>query len=157
GEGFRQAGSFHQFDQGRELRRARRGFDDVLARRRGRGAGTEGNECDDSRGKCQEPLHPPPPCVAGCRGSLRGEGALWLRSWATGSSAPTGGHVWMDVEASSRKIVYLSRKLAGGRRERRAADAEEARLIRDLNEQDPAALATVSERYGRTLLGFLRD
>jgi len=61
------------------------------------------------------------------------------------------------VEASSRKIVYLSRKLGGGRRERRGADAEEARLIEALGERDPAAIAAVSERYGRLLLGFLRD
>lgn len=66
-------------------------------------------------------------------------------------------HVLRGVEASSPKIVYLSRKLKGGRRERRAADAEEARLIEALSKRDPAAIATVSERYGRFLLGFLRD
>lgn len=62
----------------------------------------------------------------------------------------------MGVEASSRKIVYLSRKLGGGR-ERRGTDAEEARLIAALSERDPAAIAAVSERYGRLLLGFLRN
>lgn len=61
------------------------------------------------------------------------------------------------MEASSGKIVYLSRKLGAGRRERRAAEAEEARLITALNERDPAAIAKLSERYGRFLLGFLRD
>ena len=61
------------------------------------------------------------------------------------------------MEASSRKIVHLSRRLAGGRRSRRASDAEEARLTKALNDRDPLAMATVSERYGRFLLGFLRE
>lgn len=58
------------------------------------------------------------------------------------------------MEVSSRKVVYLSRRRSG---ERRAADAEEARLIDALAASDPEAIAALSERFGRFLLGFLRE
>ena len=61
------------------------------------------------------------------------------------------------MEASPRKVVYLSRPALGARRERRAADVEEARLAAALNGRDPEAIADVSRRYGRFITGFLRE
>ncbi len=63
----------------------------------------------------------------------------------------------MDVEASPRKVVFLSRRSAGRRRERRRGDAEEAKLAAALNAADPEAIAVVSEHYGRFIGGFLRE
>jgi RNA polymerase sigma-70 factor (ECF subfamily) len=60
------------------------------------------------------------------------------------------------VEASDRKVVFLPRSF-GRRRSRRAGDAEEARIVAALAARDPEAIASVSERFGRFLGGFLSD
>jgi RNA polymerase sigma-70 factor (ECF subfamily) len=61
------------------------------------------------------------------------------------------------VEASNRKVVFLSRRALGRRRDRRAGDADEARLAAALAARDPEAITAVSERFGRFLGGFLAD
>jgi RNA polymerase sigma-70 factor, ECF subfamily len=61
------------------------------------------------------------------------------------------------VEASHRKVVFLSRRALGRRRDRRAGDADEARLAAALAARDPEAITAVSERFGRFLGGFLAD
>jgi RNA polymerase sigma-70 factor, ECF subfamily len=61
------------------------------------------------------------------------------------------------VEASSRKVVFLSRRGFGRRRGRRTGDAEEARIARALGAGDPEAIAAVSERFGGFLGGFLAE
>jgi RNA polymerase sigma-70 factor (ECF subfamily) len=61
------------------------------------------------------------------------------------------------VEASHRKVVFLSRPPFGRRRERRAGDAEEARIAAALARRDPEAITVVSERFGRFLGGFLAE
>lgn len=63
----------------------------------------------------------------------------------------------MNVEASHRKVVFLPRRGFGLRRGRRAADAEEARIVAALGTRDPEAIAAVSERFGRFLGGFLAE
>jgi RNA polymerase sigma-70 factor (ECF subfamily) len=61
------------------------------------------------------------------------------------------------VEASHRKVVFLSRRALGRRRDRRAGDADEARLAAALAARDPEAITALSERFGRFLGGFLAD
>ncbi len=61
------------------------------------------------------------------------------------------------MEASHRKVVFLSRRALGRRRDRRAGDADEARLAAALAARDPEAITAVSERFGRFLGGFLAD
>lgn len=61
------------------------------------------------------------------------------------------------MEASHRKVVFLSRRPFGRRRERRAGDAEEARIAAALATRDPEAITAVSERFGRFLGGFLAE
>jgi RNA polymerase sigma-70 factor (ECF subfamily) len=61
------------------------------------------------------------------------------------------------VEASPRKVVFISPRAFGRRRERREADAEEAALAAALNAGDAEAIRIVSERYGRFLGRFLRE
>jgi RNA polymerase sigma-70 factor (ECF subfamily) len=61
------------------------------------------------------------------------------------------------VEASDRKVVFLPRRAFGRRRNRRAGDAEEARIIAALAGRDPEAITAVSERFGRFLGGFLAE
>lgn len=61
------------------------------------------------------------------------------------------------MEASHRKVVFLSRRAFGRRRERRAGDAEEARIAAALARRDPEAITVVSERFGRFLGGFLAE
>jgi RNA polymerase sigma-70 factor, ECF subfamily len=61
------------------------------------------------------------------------------------------------VEASDRKVVFLSRRGFGRRRERRAGDPEEARIARALGAGDPEAIAAVSDRFGRFIGGFLAE
>lgn len=61
------------------------------------------------------------------------------------------------MEASHRKVVFLSRRALGRRRDRRPGDADEARLAAALAARDPEAITAVSERFGRFLGGFLAD
>lgn len=61
------------------------------------------------------------------------------------------------MEASNRKVVFLSRRAFGRRRDSRAGDAEEARIAAALATRDPEAIAVVSERFGRFLGGFLGE
>jgi RNA polymerase sigma-70 factor, ECF subfamily len=61
------------------------------------------------------------------------------------------------VEASDRKVVFVSRRAFGRRRERRAADAEEAQIAAALAARDPGAIGAVSDRFGRFLGGFLAE
>ena len=61
------------------------------------------------------------------------------------------------MEASHRKVVFLSRRALGRRRERRAGDADEARIAAALASRDPEAITAVSERFGGFLGGFLTE
>jgi RNA polymerase sigma-70 factor, ECF subfamily len=61
------------------------------------------------------------------------------------------------VEASTPKVVYLSRRLLGKGGRARGADPEEARLAAALNAREPEAIGAVSRRYGRVIGGFLRE
>jgi RNA polymerase sigma-70 factor (ECF subfamily) len=72
------------------------------------------------------------------------------------STADPSSSVTRDVEASDRKVVFLPRAF-GRRRERRAGDAEEARIAAALAARDPEAITAVSQRFGRFLGGFLAD